>query len=115
MQLLKASDAADKADREHYQQVKKLEGQITELACWKHQTSGRFQTLEQENAGLRARVEEILRLGEKYPRREATCQGPWPYGTMWPAGWRVAVVSFLPQHAHSDLTKVLDCSGFQAH
>ncbi|KAL3151588.1 Centrosomal protein 135kDa, isoform B [Trebouxia sp. C0009 RCD-2024] len=63
------ADAADKADREHYQQVKKLEGQITELACWKHQTSGRFQTLEQENAGLRAKVEEILRLGEKYPRQ----------------------------------------------
>lgn len=81
LQLLKASDAADKADREHYQQIKKLEGQVTELACWKHQTSGRFQTLEQENAGLRARVEEILRLGEKYPRREATCQGYWPYGT----------------------------------
>ena len=70
LQLLKAADVADKADREHYQQVKKLEGQVTELACWKHQTAGRFHTLEQENAGLRAKVEDILRLGAKYPRRK---------------------------------------------
>lgn len=77
LQLLAGADAADKADREHYQQVKKLEGQITELACWKHQTSGRFQTLEQENAGLRAKVEEILRLGEKYPRREPPATDSW--------------------------------------
>ena len=74
LQLLKAADVADKADREHYQQVKKLEGQVTELACWKHQTAGRFQTLEQENAGLRAKVEDILRMGEKYPRRKALFQ-----------------------------------------
>lgn len=71
LQLLKAADVADKADREHYQQVKRLEAQVTELSCWKHQTAGRFHTLEHENAGLRAKVEEILRLGEKYPRREA--------------------------------------------
>ncbi len=72
LQLLKAADVADKADRDHYQQVKKLEAQLTELACWKHQTAGRFHSLEQENAGLRAKVEDILRLGEKHPRREVT-------------------------------------------
>ncbi|DBA89546.1 hypothetical protein WJX79_004564 [Trebouxia sp. C0005] len=71
LQLLKAADVADKADRDHYQQVKKLEGQLTELACWKHQTAGRFHSLEQENAGLRVKVEDILRLGEKHPRPDA--------------------------------------------
>ena len=71
LQLLKAADVADKTDREHYQEIKRFEGQVTELSCWKHQTAGRFHILEQENAGLRAKVEEILRLGEKYPRRKA--------------------------------------------
>ena len=95
LQLLKASDAADKADREHYQQIKKLEGRITELACWKQQTSGRFQTLEQENAGLRAKVEEILRLGERHPRRESTCQG-YPCATISADDWHIMGVSLLP-------------------
>ena len=69
LQLLKTADVADKAEKEHYQHTKQLEGQVTELACWKHQTSGRFQTLEKENSGLRAKLEELLRLGERFPRR----------------------------------------------
>lgn len=69
LQLLKTADVADKAEKEHYQHTKQLEGQVTELACWKHQTSGRFQTLEKENSGLRAKLEELLKLGERFPRR----------------------------------------------
>lgn len=71
LQLLKTADVADQAEKQHYQHTKQLEGQITELACWKHQTAGRFQTLEKENSGLRAKLEDLLRLGERFPRRRS--------------------------------------------
>ena len=102
LQLLKAADVADKADRDHYQQVKKLEGQVTELACWKHQTAGRFHSLEQENAGLRAKVEDILRLGEKHPRREVT--STWFCCRQLTTSWREA-----------ELRSLYVCSGRKTH
>lgn len=73
LQLLNSADISDKAERDHYHHVKQLEGQISELACWKHQTAGRFKALETENSGLRLKLEELLRLGEKFPRRMAQC------------------------------------------
>ena len=65
VQLIKQAEAFDEDRRGHYLQMKRLEDQIAELAFWKAQHVDRYTKLEQENSGLRERIHEILRTGDK--------------------------------------------------
>ena len=70
LQLLRESEKVDAAASEGYQASRRLQSQITELTYWKQQTVERFVELEKENAGLKGRINDLLRLGERTPRRE---------------------------------------------
>jgi hypothetical protein len=48
--------------------------QVAELSYWKQQAVSRYDGLERDNQGLRKRVAELLRLGEKRSKSgEAHC------------------------------------------
>eukprot|EP00803_Ostreobium_quekettii_P006651 evm.model.scf_534.11 EVM.evm.TU.scf_534.11 scf_534:64730-78765(+) len=60
VELIKDAEKLQKAERDHYQESKRLDSQIAELAYWRNQTVEKFRSLEAENHGLKCRIEELL-------------------------------------------------------
>jgi predicted nuclease with TOPRIM domain len=60
LRLIKETEHSDLREREHYQQLKGLEGRVAELSFWKAKTQERFAALEAEKEGLRGRLQELL-------------------------------------------------------
>jgi hypothetical protein len=65
LQLIREAERFDRAEKDHYQTVKRLEDRLAELSYWKHQAASRMQALERDNAALRARGEELLSLADR--------------------------------------------------
>ena len=65
VQLIQQAEQYDTREKDHYKHVKRLEDREAELSYWKHQAIDRFQKVDKENAELRKRVEQLLRLAEK--------------------------------------------------
>lgn len=64
-QLLAEGERRAALQKEAYSATKRLEGQLAELAYWKGQAGARYESLERDNAALRRKVAELLKLGEK--------------------------------------------------
>eukprot|EP00878_Enallax_costatus_P036574 GHUV01041084.1.p1 GENE.GHUV01041084.1~~GHUV01041084.1.p1 ORF type:complete len:305 (+),score=105.84 GHUV01041084.1:203-1117(+) len=64
-QLIREAERYEQLQKESYQRTKKLEDQVAELSYWKHQALSRYDGLEKDNQGLRKRVAELIKLGEK--------------------------------------------------
>lgn len=52
-------------ERNHYQAIKRLEGQLSELKFWKAAAADRMAVAEKEAVGLRKRTAELLSLSDK--------------------------------------------------
>ncbi|GMH37469.1 hypothetical protein BSKO_05342 [Bryopsis sp. KO-2023] len=63
LELIRATEKFETREREHYQEIKKLENQITELAYWKAQTVEGFRAKESENSRLKEKLKDVLNLG----------------------------------------------------
>lgn len=63
--LIKEAEKFDRAEKQHYQQVKKLEDRIAELTYWKQSASEKQQATERENASLRRKIDSLVKLTDK--------------------------------------------------
>ena len=63
VQLIREAEKHDALQSQHYQKVKALEAEISELSFWKHQAQHRLDSSEKDAAAMRARVQELLKLG----------------------------------------------------
>lgn len=50
---------------QHYQRVKELESEISELTFWKHQALGRFEASENELSAAKERLRDLMKLGAR--------------------------------------------------
>lgn len=64
-QLIREAERYEQLQKESYQRTKKLEDQVAELSYWKQQAISRYDGLEKDNQGLRKKVAELIKLGEK--------------------------------------------------
>jgi septal ring factor EnvC (AmiA/AmiB activator) len=62
VQLIQQADKHDEKQMEHYQRVKELESEISELSFWKHQARSRLEQSEKENASLKERLKDVMKL-----------------------------------------------------
>lgn len=74
-QLMAEADRLEEVQKSSYQQVKRLEDQIADLAFWKSQAVSRYEGLEKEHAAVKKRVAELVAIGEKRSK------GVWAGGT----------------------------------
>jgi hypothetical protein len=63
--LLRDAERAEQAQRQAAAGARKLEGQLAELSAQKAAAASRAEGLERDNTGLRRKVAELLRLGER--------------------------------------------------
>lgn len=63
--LIQEAEKFDRAEKQHYQQVKKLEDKIAELSYWKQAASEKQQATERENASLRRKIDSLVKLTDK--------------------------------------------------
>lgn len=73
LELIRSTEKYERREREHYQETKKLEDQIAELAYWKAQTVERFKDLENENNGLKEKLKDLLQKS-RVPKRATQSQ-----------------------------------------
>jgi DNA repair ATPase RecN len=62
-QLIHAAEKFDAQQSQHYQRVKELESEISELSFWKHQALKRFEASERDVQAMKERLQELLNLG----------------------------------------------------
>lgn len=73
-QLIHEAERYQQLQKESYQRTKKLEDQVAELSYWKNQAVNRYDALEKDNQGMRKRVAELIKLGEKRSKAgECSC------------------------------------------
>lgn len=65
LELIKQAEKHDKKDQQNYLSVKKLEGQVSDLAYYKQHHKERMEALDEENAQLKHRLEQLLAQFEK--------------------------------------------------
>lgn len=65
VQLIEEAEKYEQLQKDSYQKIKKLEDKLAELSYWQQQAIGRYDVLEKDNAALRKRVAELLKMGEK--------------------------------------------------
>ena len=63
IQLIKEAEKLDKQQTQHYQRVKSLEAEISELSFWKHQALKRMESFEKEAGAVRDKLQDLMRLG----------------------------------------------------
>lgn len=70
--LIQEAEKFDRAEKQHYQQVKKLEDRIAELTYWKQSASEKQQATERENASLRRKIDSLVKLTDKLTAGKCT-------------------------------------------
>lgn len=65
--VLRESDARQAQDRASYQRSKHLEGQVAELQLVRQQAAENLAAVEREREGLKAKVQDLLAIGQHVP------------------------------------------------
>jgi hypothetical protein len=65
LSLIQEAERADKQQKQHYQQVKKLEDTVAELRYWKQAASDKIQAAERENTSLRRKMDGLVKLNDQ--------------------------------------------------
>jgi chromosome segregation ATPase len=63
VQIIQQAEEHNEKQMEHYQRVKELETEISELSFWKHQAQNRLELTEKENASIKERLKDVMNLG----------------------------------------------------
>eukprot|EP00955_Chlamydomonas_euryale_P108639 365863-Chlamydomonas_euryale.AAC.4 len=63
--LIREAEVHDQWQKQHYQDAKRLEDRIAELSFWKSTAGEKLTAAERTNAGLRSKVDELLRLNDR--------------------------------------------------
>uniref|UniRef100_A0A061RMJ2 Centrosomal protein of 135 kDa n=1 Tax=Tetraselmis sp. GSL018 TaxID=582737 RepID=A0A061RMJ2_9CHLO len=66
VELIRQAERFDEDKKQHYLQSKRLEDRISELTFWKAQHVDRYSSLEEENARLREKIQDILGLSDHH-------------------------------------------------
>jgi predicted nuclease with TOPRIM domain len=64
VQLIRQAENFDAQQTTHYERVKQLENEISELSFWKHQAINRLEKSEKEQSSLKDRLQELLKIGK---------------------------------------------------
>lgn len=73
VKLIQEAEKYDRQEKNHYQQVKKLEDKIAELSYWKHTATEKLLAAERENSGLRKKIDGLVKLNDKLTSGLACC------------------------------------------
>ncbi len=65
VQLIQAKEQQAASGKDTYQEAKRLEGRIAELAFWKQQAQQQLQQADRDNAALRQRVAELVAMADQ--------------------------------------------------
>ncbi|KAG1668637.1 hypothetical protein FOA52_002490 [Chlamydomonas sp. UWO 241] len=65
MGMIRESEAHDRWQKQHYQTVKRLEDRVAELSYWKAAAGDKMAAVEREDAALRRKVDELVRLNDR--------------------------------------------------
>lgn len=77
VQIIQQAEQHNEQQLQHYQRVKELEKEISELSFWKHQAQSRLEVTEKENASVKERLKDLMNLGERtYIHRFMVQDGP---------------------------------------
>jgi hypothetical protein len=63
VQIIQQAEEHNAKQMEHYQRVKELEKEISELSFWQHQAQSRMEVTEKENASIKERLKDVMNLG----------------------------------------------------
>lgn len=63
VQIIKEAEKLDKVQTQHYQRVKALEAEISELSFWKHSALTRMHGFESEAVAVKDKLQDLMRLG----------------------------------------------------
>ena len=69
--IIQETEKQKRQEREHLRRHKSLQDTVAELTFWKASSSERHATLERENAGLRAKTQELLHDLEAYQEEDS--------------------------------------------